>query len=122
MGHPLLIGEHAVDTGHPLLIGEHAVESVAKKGSMVFVNQKIEVTMAGRTQPWVVEERSRVQLKQLTLVSDEIHQGGETDHHIICVVEDVGLVQVCWILVHSDCYMFDESGEHGHEVAVDREG
>ncbi|KAJ6596939.1 hypothetical protein DFH09DRAFT_904224 [Mycena vulgaris] len=55
---------------HPLLVGETAKStstfgSVEKKGfdtgnPMVFVTQKIDITMAGKTHPSVMEERSHV--------------------------------------------------------------
>ncbi|KAJ7497941.1 hypothetical protein B0H11DRAFT_2155616 [Mycena galericulata] len=63
---PLLIGESAVSTS--------TVESVEKKGfekgsPMVFVNQKIKVTMVGNTRPSVVEERSHVYLAESVAVN-----------------------------------------------------
>jgi hypothetical protein len=55
---------------HPLLVGERATSSstfgsVEKKGfdtgnPMVFVTQKIDLTMAGKSQPSITEERSHV--------------------------------------------------------------
>ncbi|KAJ7740942.1 hypothetical protein DFH07DRAFT_838540 [Mycena maculata] len=67
-------GRMAWDAENPLLVGERAVststiESVAKKASMLFVNQKIEITMAGRTRPSVVEERSHVYLAESAAVN-----------------------------------------------------
>jgi len=56
---PLLVGESAVSTS--------TVDSVEKKNfekgtPMVFVNQKIEVTMVGKARPSVIEERAHVYL------------------------------------------------------------
>jgi len=63
---PLLIGESAVSTS--------TVESIEKKEfdkgtPMVFVNQKIEVTMAGQARPSVLEERSHVYLADSVAVN-----------------------------------------------------
>ncbi|KAJ7132311.1 hypothetical protein C8R44DRAFT_773731 [Mycena epipterygia] len=74
-------GRMSWDAQNPLLVGESAVststvESVAKKGfddekrsPMVFVKQKIEVTMVGKSRPSVVEEREHVYLADSVAVN-----------------------------------------------------
>ncbi|KAJ7097884.1 hypothetical protein B0H15DRAFT_823136 [Mycena belliarum] len=63
-------GRMSWNSRHPLLVGERATStstfgSVEKKGfdtknPMVFVTQRIDITMAGKDQPSVTEERSHV--------------------------------------------------------------
>lgn len=70
---PLLIGESAISTS--------TVESIEKKGfdkgtPMVFVNQKIEVTMVGQARPSVLEERSHVYLADSVAVN-KVPRDGE---------------------------------------------
>ncbi|KAJ6561075.1 hypothetical protein DFH09DRAFT_502476 [Mycena vulgaris] len=72
-------GRMSWDVQNPLLVGESAVststvDSVEKKGfekgtPMVFVNQKIEVTMLGKRQSSVVEERAHVYLAESLAVN-----------------------------------------------------
>lgn len=79
-------GRMSWDAENPLLVGASAVststvESVEKKGfekgsPMIFVNQKIEVTMNGKTRPSVVEERSHVYLADSVAVN-KVPRDGE---------------------------------------------
>jgi hydroxyacyl-ACP dehydratase HTD2-like protein with hotdog domain len=74
------------DVQNPLLVGESAVsnstvDSVEKKGfekgaPMVFVNQKIEVTMVGKARPSVVEERAHVYLAD-SIAVNKVPRDGE---------------------------------------------